>query len=338
MYEQEKILLFILHIYSKLNNIIYNIYIKNDIIKKIHTKEHMIMKYQSCDKQEKIDYYIETKKVGIIGIVGNIGLLIIKIIIAMYSKSQAIFADSINSATDVFSSIMTLIGGKISNEPSDEGHNYGHGKAEYIFSLIISIITILLSIKIFSNGIDSLINSSEFIFSTSLVVICIVTILTKFTMFLYTNKIYKKTENILIKANSQDHLNDVFTTLSVLVGVVAGAFKIYWLDGIIALIIAIRIFCVAIKILLDSYDVLMDKSISEEKMKKIVECIKGYSEIDHIDKITSKTVGKKFLIIIKVSVDGNMTVKESHIIAGKMKAKILKIEDIYDVIVHINPK
>lgn len=285
----------------------------------------------------KIENYSETKKVGILGIIGNIFLLIIKIIIAIISKSQAMLADSINSATDVFSSVMTLIGGKISKEPSDEDHNYGHGKAEYIFSLTISIIMILLAIKIFSNGIDGLIHGVEFIFSTQLIIVCIVTILTKLGMYFYTNKIFERTKNILIRANSQDHLNDVYTSISVLIGVIAGFFKIYWLDGLVALLIAGRIFWVAVEIFLDSYDVLMDKSISEQKMEEIAEIVKSFQKIDHIDKITSKTVGKQFLIIIKVSVDGNLTVNESHKIAGKLKAQIMELHEIYDVIVHINP-
>lgn len=279
----------------------------------------------------------ETKKVGVLGILGNIFLLIIKMIIAIISKSQAMLADSINSATDVFSSIMTLIGGNISKEPCDDDHNYGHGKAEYIFSLVISIIMIVLSVKIFSNGINSLLNGSQFIFSTGLLIVCLITILTKLGMFFYTNKIYEKTKNILIRANSQDHLNDVFMTTSVLIGIVAGYYNIFWLDGIVALIIAARIFWIAIEMFLDSYDVLMDKSISDSKMEEIVEIVKSFEKIDHIDKITSKTVGKQFLIIVKVSVDGEMTVNESHKIAGKLKAKIMELHEIYDVIVHINP-
>ena len=285
----------------------------------------------------KIENYLETKKVGILGIVGNVFLLIIKVIIALISKSQAMLADSINSATDVFSSVMTLIGGKISKEPSDEDHNYGHGKAEYIFSLTISIVMVLLAVKVFSNGMDSLIHESEFIFSTQLVLVCIITILTKLGMYFYTNDIFKTTQNILIKANAQDHLNDVYMTISVLVGIIAGFFKIYWLDGLVALLIATRIFLVAIGIFLDSYDVLMDKSISEQKMGEIIEIVKDFQKIDHIDKITSKTVGKQFLIIVKVSVDGKMTVNESHKIAGKLKAQIMELHEIYDVIVHINP-
>lgn len=287
--------------------------------------------------EKKVKHYPETKKVGIVGIIGNIFLLLIKSLIAILSQSQAMLADSINSATDVFSSVMTLIGGKISNEPSDEDHNYGHGKAEYIFSFIISMIAIWLAIKIFWNGIDSLIHGNQFVFSIPLVLVCLITIFTKLVMYLYTHKIYQKTENILIKANSQDHLNDVYTTISVLVGVIAGYFQIFWLDGIIALIIAVRIFFVSIEIFLDSYNVLMDQSISNEKMEEIIEIVKGIQKIDHIDKITSKTVGKQFLIVIKVSVDGNMTVKESHKIAGKLKAKVMKLQEIYDVIVHINP-
>lgn len=299
----------------------------------METNDNSMKKFYSENKD-----YNETKKVGTIGIIGNIGLLIIKVIISAISRSQAMLADSINSATDVISSVMTLIGGRISKEPSDNDHNYGHGKAEYIFSLIISIIAAFLSIKVFFNGIDSLLNGSQFVFSTSLIVVCLVTILVKFVMYIYTNKIYEKTDNILIKANSQDHLNDVFTTISVLISVVAGYFNIYWLDGIIALVISIRIFIISAGIFLDSYDVLMDKSISEDKMKQIVEFVKEFKEVDHIDKITSKTVGKQFLIIVKVSVDGEMTVNASHIVAGKIKAKILEINDIYDVIVHINPK
>ena len=106
----------------------------------------------------------ETKKVGIVGIIGNVFLFIIKIVIALISKSNAMLADSINSGTDVLSSLMTLIGGKIAGEPSDEDHNYGHGKAEYIFSLIISLIMGYLAIKIAWNGISSLLNETKFEF------------------------------------------------------------------------------------------------------------------------------------------------------------------------------
>ena len=82
--------------------------------------------------------YESTKRVSFLGIVGNVFLLIIKFIVAMFSHSEAMMADAINSAGDIFSSIMSYIGNKIACVPSDEDHNFGHGKAEYIYSLLIS--------------------------------------------------------------------------------------------------------------------------------------------------------------------------------------------------------
>lgn len=279
----------------------------------------------------------ETKKIGIIGMIGNLFLFSIKIIISIMSRSQSMFADSINSASDILASLMTYIGGKIAGEPSDEDHNYGHGKAEYIFSLIISIITIYLAFKIAIEGITSLVMQNTFDFSIWLVVVCVVTIITKLSLFIYTQKKGKQSDNILILANAQDHINDVLITSTVLIGTIAALFKIYWLDGIIAIGIAVRICYVGIQVFIDSYKVLMDTSMSDGEKEKIYEIVKGYGEIDHIDKITSKSVGNKFIVIVKVSVDGNMTVNESHRIAGKLKAELLEIKNIYDVVVHINP-
>lgn len=279
----------------------------------------------------------ETKKIGIIGIIGNLFLFIIKIIISIISKSQSMFADSINSASDILSSLMTYIGGKISGVPSDYNHDYGHGKAEYIFSMIISLITIYLSFTIAIKGVTSLIKQETFEFSMWLVIVCLVTIVVKSALYLYTRRKGKESENILILANAQDHINDVLVTLSVLLGVIAALFNIYWLDGIVAVGIAIRICYVGIQFFIESYKVLMDTSMSEGEKEKIYDIVKAYGEIDHIDKVTSKSVGNKYIVIVKVSVDGNMTVNESHKIAGKLKADILKIKNIYDVVVHINP-
>ena len=279
----------------------------------------------------------ETEKVGLIGILGNLFLFVIKIFIALASKSQALLADSVNSATDILSSVMTFVGGKISQNASDEEHNYGYGKAEYVFSLLISVIMVYLAITVSISGLKSLALQAKFDFSYLLIIVCVITIITKLFLYKYTSKIGKSSENILVLANSQDHKNDVLITSSVLIGMIAGKLNVYFLDGLIAIIIACKILIEAIKIFMTSYKVLIDKSISEIELRKIDQIIHEFPGIDHIDKITSKAAGKSFIIIIKVSVDGNMTVNESHEIAGKLKARVMELKDIYDVIVHINP-
>lgn len=101
------------------------------------------------------DRFKSTKRAGLFGIIGNVVLLIIKGFIGLITGSQAMIADSINSASDIFASLMTFIGNKIASEPNDESHNFGHGKAEYIFSLFISISMIVVSAKLLINSIRS---------------------------------------------------------------------------------------------------------------------------------------------------------------------------------------
>ena len=131
-----------------------------------------------------------TKRVGLFGIIGNIFLLSIKAIVGFSTKSQAMIADSINSAGDIFASIMTSIGNKIASVPRDDDHNFGHGKAEYIFSLFISISMIFISIKTIIDAFKSLINGSQLTFSWWLVVVCIATIITKLCLYIYVKILY----------------------------------------------------------------------------------------------------------------------------------------------------
>jgi len=95
-----------------------------------------------------MDRFQSTQRASVFGIIGNIFLLIIKTIIGVITNSQAMIADSVNSAGDIFSSLMTFIGNKIASKPKDDDHNLGHGKAEYIFSMLVSISMIFVSIKL----------------------------------------------------------------------------------------------------------------------------------------------------------------------------------------------
>ena len=149
-----------------------------------------------------------TKRVGLFGIIGNIFLLSIKAIVGFSTKSQAMIADSINSAGDIFASIMTSIGNKIASVPRDDDHNFGHGKAEYIFSLFISISMIFVSIKTIIDAFKSLINGSQLTFSWWLVIVCVATIITKLFLYIYVRISYKKCKNILLQASMEDHRND----------------------------------------------------------------------------------------------------------------------------------
>lgn len=282
--------------------------------------------------------YSSTKTASILGIVGNIFLLIIKGTIGIITNSQAMIADSVNSAGDIFSSTMTYIGNKIASRPSDHSHNLGHGKAEYIFSMLISISMIMIAIKLFSSSLNSLIHQDNYQFSWMLVIVCIVTIIIKLFLYIYTHAISKKHNNLLIEANAKDHRNDCFVTTFTLLSALLSLKNIMWFDGIVGVGISIWICITGIKIFLKSYDVLMDRAINEEDKQKVLDIINNYPEIKKIQHFNSTPVGYKYQISFTIYVDGNLSTFESHDIANKLEKEIAsKIEEIYLTVIHVNP-
>lgn len=285
-----------------------------------------------------MDRFKSTKIASMLGIIGNLFLLIIKGIVASLSGSQAMVADAFNSAGDIFSSLMTYVGNRISCKKADDDHNLGHGKAEYIYSMLISISMLLMATFVLKDSIKSLFYGSKYTFSIWLIVVCIVTIIVKFSLFLYTNTLYKKHNNLLILANSKDHLNDTIITSLNLISCVLSSYNIFFLDGIVGSIISIWIMYTAIKLFIESYNVLMDKSISIETKNKVLDIVKEEKQVKKVIHFNSTPVGYKYQISFTIYVDGNMSTFDSHEIANNLEEKIVdKVEEIYLVVIHVNP-
>ena len=281
--------------------------------------------------------FLMTKRAGIFGIIGNIFLLIIKTIIGFISHSQALIADSFNSAGDIFASLMTFIGNKIASVPNDEDHNLGHGKAEYIFSMFISISMILIASKLLYDSILVLILGSKLQFSWFLVIVCVFTIITKLILFCYTKKAYKKHPNILLEANMKDHRNDCIITTFTLISVLLTLLDIYWFDSIVGIGISIWICYTGVTIFVESYNVLMDISVDDKTKDLILDITRSYKEIQKIDDIISTPVGDKYLVFLTISLDGNMSTFESHNLADSLETNINALDKIYKTFVHVNP-
>ncbi len=278
------------------------------------------------------------KTASILGMIGNIFLLIIKAFIGFVTGSRAMMADAFNSAGDIFSSLMTYIGNKIASAPRDEDHNLGHGKAEYIYSLIISIIMILTSLIIFKDSLVTLIYKKTYTYSNYLLLVCLITIITKILLFIYTNKLYKKYHNILIKANSKDHLIDSVITTANLMSIILAKHNIYTFDGIVGILISIWIIYSSVTIFKESYDILMDKCIDNDTKQEVLAIIDKYKEIKKINHFNSTPIGYQYQISFTIFVDGNLSTYDSHAIADKLEKEITnKFDDIYLTVIHVNP-
>ena len=278
------------------------------------------------------------KIASILGIIGNLFLLVIKGIIGFSTGSQSMIADAFNSTGDILSSTMTFIGNKIASKPRDKDHNLGHGKAEYIYSMLISIVIMYITTKVLKNSFLSIINHQSFQFSIWLIIVCIITIIIKYLLYLYTMSIYKKYNNILIEANAKDHRNDCIITTLNLISCLLSKFNIMYIDGIVGIIISVWILKGAIQIFIKSYDVLMDKSLNDETKEKVLKIIKKHKEIAKVIHFNSTPVGYKYQISFTIYVDGNLSTFDSHQIADSLEKEIIKeVPEIYLAVIHVNP-
>ena len=280
----------------------------------------------------------DIKKASLFGVFGNLFLLLIKGIVGFISGSQAMIADAFNSASDILSSIMTFFGQRIASKPKDDDHNLGHGKAEYIYSMLISIIMIIMVFKVFKDSIVNLFTLEKATFTPWLIVVCALTIIIKIGLFLYTNRLYKKNKSLLLKANRNDHRNDCILTSLNLIACVLGYYGIYFVDSVAGIFISIWIFIVAYKIFIESYDILMDKSIDDETKEKVYKVISAHKEIKKISHFNSTPVGYMYQISFTIFVDGNLSTFDSHEIANNLEKEIdKKFPEIYLTVIHVNP-
>lgn len=285
-----------------------------------------------------MDRFKETKKASILGIIGNIFLFIIKIIVGIISSSQAMIADAMNSASDILNSIMTYIGNKVAAKEPDDDHNLGHGKAEYIYSMLISITMIILGSKILYDSSLSIFIKNDYHFTIWLVIVCIITILVKLGLYLYTNKIGKKYNNLLIEANSKDHRNDCVLTLFNLIAACLSLFHINYIDGIVGLGISLWIIYTGIMIFKSSYDVLMDKTISTETKDQVMQIINSHKEVLKVAHFNATPIGYKYQVSLSIYVNGELSTFKSHKIANHLEKEILSlIPEIYLIVIHVNP-
>lgn len=276
--------------------------------------------------------------VGLFGVVGNAFLMLIKLVSGIVFSSQAMIADGVNSLMDIFASFMTLMGGKIAKQSRDEDHPFGHGKAEFIFSFLVSISMIVGAFLICIDAIKGIFKGHEVQFSILLFITCFLTILVKLSLFFYARNVYKKTQSLLVYSNMIDHRNDIIITSFTFLSIIFAYFKLSFLDSIVGILIAIWICISGINIFLDSYHILMDKALEEEDLNKIKKFVLKQKGVLGITKLETIPAGYKYILIISILVDGELNTFKSHEIADELEKAILKkFDNVLTSTIHVNP-
>ena len=285
-----------------------------------------------------MEKYNNLKRASILGMIANVFLCLIKGVVALFTNSMAMLAETFNSACDLITAFIIYIGNRISSKSSDEKHNYGYGKAEYIYSMMISVMIIISTFIIIKNSIISLIENSKYNFSLYLIIICVVSITIKAFLYFYINKLSKKYNNLLLKANALEYRNDCIMSFINLISCILSIYNIYFIDSIVGIVIALFTFFCSYRIFRESYDILLDKSLSKDTKESVFKIIDKYNDVKKIAYFNSCFVGHKYQISFTIYLDENMSTLKSHEIANKLEKEIINnIDEICLALIHVDP-
>lgn len=216
---------------------------------------------------------------SITGIVVNLILAIIKYIAGVLSGSISVTADAINNLSDAGSSIISLIGVKLSAMPADKDHPYGHGRVEYISALGVSFFVLLMGIELFKSSVDKIVNPAPVKFNWVALIILLVSILMKLWLGYFNKKLGEKINSAPMIAVMKDSFSDCLATSVALVAIIVSAFSDISIDGYLGIIVAGFIFLAGFNILKDTMADLLGKPADKEFTEQIEKKIMSYDKI-----------------------------------------------------------
>lgn len=216
---------------------------------------------------------------SITGIVVNIILAIIKYVAGILSGSISVTADAINNLSDAGSSIISLIGVKLSAMPADKDHPYGHGRVEYISALGVSFFVLLMGIELFKSSVDKIVNPAPVKFNWIALIILLVSIFMKLWLGFFNKKLGEKINSAPMIAVMKDSFSDCLATSVALIAIVVSAFSDISIDGYLGIIVAGFIFLAGFNILKDTMADLLGKPADKEFTEQVEAKILSYDKI-----------------------------------------------------------
>ncbi|MDR2691775.1 MAG: cation diffusion facilitator family transporter [Dysgonamonadaceae bacterium] len=276
-----------------------------------------------------------------ISVTGNVLLSTLKIVAGIVSGSLAVLSDGLDSASDVFTSLVILIATPIISRPPNSKFVYGHEKAENIASTVLSFVIFLMGGQMFITSIGKIFRReiSE-LPSTIAIWVTIISIAGKLLLALYQFRQGKRVNSSLLRANAVNMRNDVIISGGVLLGLgFTFLLNMPILDPIIALLISIYIIYSAIGIFRDANVVLMDGMRDTTIYREIIGAVDKVPDASNPHRIRSSHTGNLYNVVLDIEVDGNLSLIEAHRIAQKVEDAIkASVDNIYDIVIHVEPK
>lgn len=276
-----------------------------------------------------------------ISIIGNALLATAKLTAGLISGSFAVVGDGIDSATDVLISFVTLAAAKIIAQPPDKNHPYGHGRAEAIATKVLSFIIFFAGVQLILSAVHRVTSNEPLVIPTALALYVTATsIVGKLMLSWYQFRIGKRHASSMLTANAKNMRNDILISISVLLGVImTRATGTPYIDLTVAIALGLWIMKSAIGIFMETKTELMDGMDDTSVYNAIFEAVSKIPGISNPHRVRVRKIAQSLIVDIDIEVDGAMTVLHAHEIAKKVEMNIKEtIPEVYDVIVHIEPK
>lgn len=287
----------------------------------------------------------DIKKVALrvsgVSIAWNVILSLFKLLAGIIGHSGAMISDAVHSASDVFSTIVVILGVNIASKQSDDNHQYGHDRMECVAAILLSVVLCVTGIGIGLNGLNVILQGTageKEVPGMIALIAAVASIGVKEWMFWYTRAAAKKTNSGALMADAWHHRSDALSSIGAFIGILGARMGYPILDPIASVVICIFIAKAAIDIFRDAIDKMVDHSCDEKTVQEMREVIQDVEGVQRIDVIRTRLFGSKIYVDIEIAADDDMTLKEAHTIAEKVHRSIeKKFEEVKHCMVHVNP-
>lgn len=280
-------------------------------------------------------------KVSAVSIAVNLILSFGKLLAGILASSGAMISDAVHSASDVFSTIIVIVGVAISRKKSDSNHQYGHERMECMASLLLAAVLALTGAGIGINGIKKIVDGNYDTLAVPgmlALIAAIVSIAVKEWMYWYTRAAAKRINSGALMADAWHHRSDALSSVGAFAGIFGARMGYPVLDAVASVVICLFIGKAAFDIFRDAMDKMVDKSCSDELVGQMREVVQREKGVIRIDDMKTRLFGDRIYVDVEFSADGRKSLEESHDIAERVHAAIEReFPTVKHCMVHVNP-
>ena len=283
----------------------------------------------------------QATKVSLVSIFGNIMLSLFKLLAGIFAHSTAMISDAVHSASDVFSSIIVIVGVKMAAQDADNDHPYGHERMESVAAIVLAVVLFVTGLFIGHVAIENISAgnvSEKSIPGILALVAAIVSIVTKEGMYWYTRAYAKKIGSDALMADAWHHRSDAMSSVGAMVGIYGARMGLWWADSAASLVISLFIVKAAYDIFKNAIDKMIDKACDlkfEDEMRTLILSQEG---VIRVDLLHTRMFGNKIYVDLEIAADGNKTLNETHAIAQNIHDLLeAKYTNIKHIMIHVNP-